>query len=203
LQKSLYMLVIVRNMRNFNLQGHVWNHTRCFRINNHVVSSHVSWFYNPKLRNLTLCKPLKLIFISVSTPAIAGIVVFAVVFISAILMSIFYRRRKSQNRLNCCRKSPSQAVKHIPITVETSTYQLTSARPIPAAPDYSKFGLGRRTSNNNMLPDNSSSEKESFSTKELVQKFDWSSPGRRRKNFPSDEDVADILDGMYKSINLY
>ena len=128
-----------------------------------------------------------------STPAIAGIVVFAVVFISAILMFIFYRRRKSQNRSTFNRKSPLQAVKHSPITVETSTYQLTSARPIPAAPDYSKFGLGRRTSNNNML-DNSSSEEESCGTEELAQKFDWSSPGRCRKNFPSDEDVADILD---------
>ena len=51
--------------------------------------------------------------------------------------------------------------------------------------------------------DNSSSEEESYGTEELAQKFDWSSPGRRRKNFPSDEDVADILDGMYKSMRLY
>ncbi|CAB4020265.1 Hypothetical predicted protein [Paramuricea clavata] len=136
-----------------------------------------------------------------STPAIAGIVVFAVAFISAILMFIFYRRRRSEKRTKSYRKSPSQSVKHSAITVQTSTFQLTSTSPIPAAPDYSKFGLGRRTSNNNML-DNSSSEEEAFDTEELAQKFDWSSPRRRKKNAPSQEkvNVADVIDGMYAGL---
>ena len=153
------------------------------------------------LKNFTVCKPSsKLIFVSVSTPAIAGIVVFAVVFVSVTLMFIFYRRRSSKNRSSKCRRSsPAQAVKHSPITVETSTYQLTSARPIPAAPDYGKFGLGRRSSNNNML-DNSSSEEESFDAEELGQKFDWSSsPGGRRKNFLSNGESDNIPDGMLQN----
>lgn len=46
--------------------------------------------------------------------------------------------------------------------------------------------------------DNSSSEEEAFDTEELAQKFDWSSPRRRKKNVPSQEkvNVADVIDGM-------
>ena len=139
------------------------------------------------------------IYISVSTPAIAGIVVFAVVFIAAILMFIFYRRRRSEKQSAGYRKTPSQAVKHSPITVQTTTYQLTSPKPIPAAPDYSKFGLGRRSTNNNML-ENSSSEDERFDTEEQAQKFDWSSTSRRRRKASPAKDemtIVDNIDGLY------
>ena len=134
---------------------------------------------------------------SVSAPAIAGIVVFAVVLVSALLMFFFYRRRRSEKRSTSYRKPPSQAVKHSPITVQTATYQLTSPKPIPAAPDYSKFGLGRRSTNNNML-ENSSSEEERYDTEELAEKFDWSSASRRRKKTSSSKDeltIADNIDG--------
>jgi hypothetical protein len=85
--------------------------------------------------------------------------------------------------------------------VQTTTHQLTGARPIPAAPDYGKFGLGRRSTLNNNMLDNSSSEEEAFDTEELVQKFDWSSPRRRKKNSPSKEEAnaVDIMDGMFIS----
>ncbi|XP_028407395.1 synaptotagmin-15-like isoform X2 [Dendronephthya gigantea] len=107
-------------------------------------------------------------------------------------MFIFFRRRR-KNSSESYRKSPSRAVKHRPVTVQTSTHQLTSSGPIPAAPDYSKSGLGRRTTynniNNNNMLENSSSEEEGFDGNELVQRFDWSSPRRRKNNSPSKEDV--------------
>ena len=114
-------------------------------------------------------------------------------------MFIFYRRRRSEKQSAGYRKTPSQAVKHSPITVQTTTYQLTSPKPIPAAPDYSKFGLGRRSTNNNML-ENSSSEDERFDTEEQAQKFDWSSTSRRRRKVSPAKDemtIADNIDGLY------
>jgi hypothetical protein len=53
--------------------------------------------------------------------------------------------------------------------------------------------------------DNSSSEEEAFDTEELAQKFDWSSPRRRKKNVPSQEkvNVADVIDGMYARLHNY
>lgn len=112
-------------------------------------------------------------------------------------MFFFYRRRRSEKRSTGYRKPPSQAVKHSPITVQTATYQVTSPKPIPAAPDYSKFGLGRRSTNNNML-ENSSSEDERYDTEGIAEKFDWSSASRRRKKVSSAKDeitIADNIDG--------
>ena len=47
--------------------------------------------------------------------------------------------------------------------------------------------------------ENSSSDEEGFEGNELAQRFDWSSPQRRKKNSPSKEDVmvANNSDGMY------
>lgn len=129
-----------------------------------------------------------------SGPAIAGIIVFTVVLLSAIIMFFFYRRRKSESGKNYRPQSSPHAVKHNPISLQTSTFQLTShssPKPIPAAPDYQALGIGRRSSAREMINDSSSSEEEQyFDADEVLEKYDWSSPQRRKKKAAANKDDA-------------
>ena len=49
--------------------------------------------------------------------------------------------------------------------------------------------------------DNSSSDDDTIDAEELAQKFDWSSPRRRKKNLPAKEEVdAKPIDGLCNCI---
>lgn len=115
-------------------------------------------------------------------------------------MFIFYRQRRSKNKQSeSSRNTPLHTVKHNPLRVQTLTYQLTTTKPITAAPDYNKCGLDERISKSghpykqsttHMIKYSSSEDDDvNTQTDESDEKYDCGSPRRRRQNRHEEQQV--------------